>query len=300
MSRTIVASSVQLPAEVAGRGFAGKQKENLRLMVEALEEAGKRRSDIVLLGEYANLHHRSCSRNRKEYVPERIPGPFTRAASRVARRRKMNVVLPVFGTWEGRLSSHAVLLDRAGRVAGCYTKSHPTEEEQRLGITAGNDLPVFPLDCCRVGIMICMDIEYPEVAQVLMLRGAELLLFPHVQASWGEVDWEIRYRARAVDTGLPVVSACYGFPEGTWAPGKMLGRSSIVGRDGLIMADQGRGIGIVTRSLDVGTERVTHFFFDRPYGRTTAVAASRRPALYHSLIDERPGREARRRLGRKP
>ncbi len=76
------------------------------------------------------------------------------------------------------------------------------------------------LDCCTVGIMTCMDIEYPEVAQVLMLHGAEILLFPHVQTGWSEVDWEVRYRARAIDTGLCLVSACFGYPEGEWRPGK--------------------------------------------------------------------------------
>jgi predicted amidohydrolase len=132
-----------------------------------------------------------------------------------------------------------------------------------------------------------MDIEYPEVAQVLMLRGADVLLFPHVQGSWGEVDWEIRYRARAVDTGLPVVSACYGFPEGEWMPGKMIGRSSVIGRDGLVLADVGRTIGLLTYDLDLSAKRVTHFFFNEKYDRSLAVAASRRPELYNDLVDQK-------------
>jgi predicted amidohydrolase len=131
-----------------------------------------------------------------------------------------------------------------------------------------------------------MDIEYPEVAQVLMLRGAELLLFPHVQASWGEVDWEIRYRARAVDTGLPVLSACYGYPEGEWLPGKMIGRTSLVGRDGLILQDLGRSIGLLTYDLDLDEKRITPFFFNEKHDRTLAVTASRRPELYGDLVAE--------------
>jgi predicted amidohydrolase len=118
-----------------------------------------------------------------------------------------------------------------------------------------------------------------------MLRGAEMLLFPHVQRGWGEVDWEIRYRARAIDTGLPILSACYGYPEGEWMPGKMIGRSSVIGRDGLVLADLGRGIGVLTYDIDLEEKRVTQFFFDEKYDRTLAVVASRRPELYTELVD---------------
>ena len=133
--------------------------------------------------------------------------------------------------------------------------------------------------------MTCMDIEYPEVAQVLMLRGAEILLFPHVQGSWGEVDWEIRYRARAIDTGLYAVSACYGYANGEWMPGKMIGRTSVIRRDGLVLADIGRTTGVLTVDLDLSQGRVTQFYFDRALDRTLAVTASRRPELYADLSD---------------
>jgi predicted amidohydrolase len=206
----------------------------------------------------------------------------------------MNVAMPMFGVWKGELSSFVVIFGRDGRIVDCYQKSHPTEDEQKPGIRAGRDIPVIGLDCARIGFMTCMDIEYPEVAQVLMLKGAEILLFPHVQASWGEVDWEIRYRARAIDTGLPVVSACYGYEEGDWLPGKMMGRSGMIGRDGLIMAEPGRRIDVLTVDLDLTRGRVTQFYFSEQRNRTDAIIASRRPELYTILTD--PGAHQRRRV----
>jgi predicted amidohydrolase len=128
-----------------------------------------------------------------------------------------------------------------------------------------------------------------------MLKGAEILLFPHVQGSWGEIDWEIRYRARAVDTGLYVVAACYGYPEGQWMPGMMI-RSGIVGRDGLILADIGRSIGVLTLDVDLAQKRVTQFFFEKKYDRTLAVAASRRPEIYGDLTDRRYKQNALQRI----
>jgi predicted amidohydrolase len=251
-----------------------------------LEQAGKRKSDLVLFGEYVNLHHRTWSSDKKEYVPDPIPGPFTDTIAAAARQAGLNVALPVYGTHKGALSSYVVLLNRKGTIVGCYQKAHPTLPEQEMGIKAGADLPVYELDCAKVGIMTCMDIEYPEVAQVLMLRGAEVLLFPHVQSTWGEIDWEIRYRARAIDTGLPVVSACYGYREGEWLPGKMIGRTSVIGRDGLILADLGRAIDLLTYDLDLDDKRITNFFFDKKYDRTLAVTASRRPELYGDIVNQ--------------
>jgi predicted amidohydrolase len=292
MSHIVRVSSVQLPAAVEGNTFAEKQAKNLRKILETLDIAAQRKSDLVLFGEYCNLHHRTWSDDKGEYVPDEIPGPFTVTIAARARKFKMNIVLPLFGSYKDVVSSYVLLINRRGKVQGCYQKAHPTVSEESMGIKAGNELPVWQLDCCTVGIMTCMDIEYPEVAQVLMLRGAEILLFPHVQGGWGEVDWEIRYRARAIDTGLPVVSACYGYREGEWMPGKMIGRSSVVGRDGLILADLGRGIGVLTYDIDLGEKRVTQFFFDEKYDRTLAVRASRRPEIYGELVSKKTKEQA--------
>jgi predicted amidohydrolase len=285
MSRIVRVSALQLPTVIEGRSFAEKQRKNFAVVRSMLAIAGRRKSDLVLFGEYANLHHRTWSDNRKELVPDPIPGAFVRGVARIARQYRMNVALPILGTLRGEMGNFVVLLNRQGKIVGCYQKSHPTLPEQENGIRPGNDLPVFALDCARVGIMTCMDIEYPEVAQVLMLKGAEILLFPHVQGTWGEVDWEIRYRSRAIDTGLPVVSACYGYEEGAWRPGKMIGRTSVIGRDGLIVADMGRSIGVLTVDLDLDRKRLTEFFFLKQLDRSLAVAASRRPELYHDLTE---------------
>lgn len=285
MSRDVTVSSVQLAAVINGPTITERRARTVDALKAGIREAGERGSDLALVGEYSNLWHRSVSPRPRDYVPEPVPGPLTHELGMLARQYSMNLVVPLFGSLRGTLSSCAVLFDRQGAIVGVYRKTHPTQPEMDLGIRPGRDLTVYDLDIGRVGVMICMDIEYPEVAQVLMLRGADLLLFPHVQAGWGEPDWEIRYRSRAVDTGLPLVSACYGYPEGEWVPGKMLGRSGVVGRDGLLLSDLGRAIGVVTTTVDLGRARLTPFFFNTLHPRSLAVAASRRPALYAPLTD---------------
>lgn len=275
----------QLPAEAPSGTRRGSKEWVLEAIVGMIRDAGERESDVVLFGEYANLFHRSLSPRKEDYEADAIPGPFVEAVAAAARRYRINVALPVLGRYRRTVSSYVVYLNRKGSLAGVYQKTHPTIQEQSLGIRGGRDLKIIELDFGRVGTMTCMDIEYPEVAQTLMLRGAEVLFFPHVQSGWGEVNWEIRYRARAIDTGLPIVSACYGYPEGEWRPGKMLGRSGVIDRDGGILGDLGRSVGIITCDVDLVKGRRTEFYFPMKLDRTLAVKASRRPELYRDLAN---------------
>ncbi len=43
----------------------------------------------------------------------------------------------------------------------------------------GKEIPVFDLGFCKVGTAICYDNQFPEIARILALRGAELILMPH-------------------------------------------------------------------------------------------------------------------------
>jgi 5-aminopentanamidase len=283
MPRVIRITTVQLPALLPGATVPEKKKQNITLIQEQLESAGQASTDVLLFGEYANLWHRGTSQRKRDYRAESLDAPVVQLVSVYAKKYSMNIVFPMLTVVDGIVGNYCMLFDRDGKITGSYRKTHPTIAEQKLGMKRGNALPVFELDCVRIGIMTCMDIEYPEVAQTLMVKGAEVLLFPHVQGGWGEIDWEIRYRARAIDTGLILVSACYGYEEGDWVPGRMLGRSGVVGRDGTILADLGRKIGALTIDIDLDSKRVTHFFFEDKFDRTLAVCASRRPELYGDL-----------------
>jgi predicted amidohydrolase len=65
-----------------------------------------------------------------------------------------------------------------GGYIGKQRKIHLSRDEV-LHYKGGKDLPVFDLGKCRVGIAICYDNMFPEIARILALRGAEILLMPH-------------------------------------------------------------------------------------------------------------------------
>ena len=92
-------------------------------------------------------------------------------------------------------------LRRAGRVQ----RPHHGEEIDG-GLTPGKDYPVFGTDFGRVGLMICWDVHFPEVARELAAGGAEVLLLP----IWGGN--ETLARARAIENQVYLLASGYDFP----------------------------------------------------------------------------------------
>lgn len=72
-----------------------------------------------------------------------------------------------------------VAIDRAGQETARYHKTHLFGGLDQQQFSAGDALsPVFDLGGWRMGLAICYDIEFPEVARTLALRGADLIVVP--------------------------------------------------------------------------------------------------------------------------
>lgn len=60
-----------------------------------------------------------------------------------------------------------------------YEKLHITPNEKKYwGIKGGNGLRVFETDCAKIGILICYDVEFPELGRLLADEGMEILFVP--------------------------------------------------------------------------------------------------------------------------
>ena len=298
MTREVTLAAVQLPAWHEATEPVDRVRENKARILDMLAEAGRQGADLALVGECSNVMGVPWWKDGSlEQFAEPVPGPFTEAVAAVARRHGMHVVLPIIGCCEHVLRNTALVFDRSGSLIGRYDKVHPTLSEMEPGIVPGDSIPVFEVDFGCVGVMICMDIEYPEQALIMMLQGADVICFPHVQSGWSEIDWEVRYRARAIDTGSYLLSACYGERDGDWMPGHMIGRSGVVGPDGIVLAELGRRPGVLTRRVDLDDRRRTNFFFaSSKHPRADGIMANRRPELYRLLCDPGAGTPARERV----
>ena len=79
---------------------------------------------------------------------------------------------------EHQLYNVSYLLRRDGTFDEQY-KLHITPDESNYwGLKGGNKIQVFETDIGKVGILICYDVEFPELARVLAEQGMEILFVP--------------------------------------------------------------------------------------------------------------------------
>jgi omega-amidase len=141
----------------------------------------------------------------------------------------------------------AYLMDR-GRLAGSYRKIHlfSLMGEDR-SLDAGQGSLVAQTSIGKIGVMICYDLRFPELARKLALEGAEIIVVPGEWPKPREEHWRILLRARAIENQLFVVAAnCCG------VVGKLdfFGASLIIDPKGEILAQGGYQSGEPVATLD--------------------------------------------------
>ena len=123
----------------------------------------------------------------------------------------------------------------------------------------------------------------PEVARVLMLKGADLLFWPTM--AWGPTDayLDIALRSRAMDN--QVYCATANFCRLPYLPGRGRGRAYIAAPEGSILADTGHRPGVATTTVDLDEGR--DYWLRDPRYRTLkdSYVGDRRPELYGLIAD---------------
>jgi predicted amidohydrolase len=183
------------------RGTRSPQ-ENLDQFAQLVEEAARRRADMVCLPEGVTVVG-----NGKTFaeVAEPVPGPSTKFLGELARTHRLYLVAGLYERDGTAIYNTSVLIGRDGALAGKYRKVCLPREEIEGGLTPGQEYPVFDTDFGRVGMMICWDVHFPEVARALAARGAEIICLP----IWGGN--ETLARARAIENQLYLVASGYDF-----------------------------------------------------------------------------------------
>ncbi|RCK80493.1 MAG: Aliphatic amidase amiE [Candidatus Ozemobacter sibiricus] len=166
-----------------------------------------------------------------------IPGRLTDRAVAWAKELNTYIVFPTYerGKREDIVYNSAALVGPQG-VLGVYRKTHPfpTERREAGGWTTPGHKPLcVETPIGNIGIVICYDGDFPELARVTTLQGAEIICRP--SAFMRTFDhWELTNRARAYDNHVYWVAANSVGPDagGSW----FFGSSMIVHPTGVKMA----------------------------------------------------------------
>lgn len=117
---------------------------------------------------------------------------------------------------EGVLRNIAYLFRRDGTVEG-QPKIHITPAEVRWwGVQGGDDVRVFDTDRGRIAILVCYDVEFPELSRVVSDEGARLLFVPfNTNDRHGHLRVRNCAHARAIENHMYVITAgCVGHLPG--------------------------------------------------------------------------------------
>lgn len=182
--------------------------EQCRLYEPMLEDAARQRADLVVLGETLTYAFRK-PRVEIADAAEPIPGPSSDWFVAQARRHNFYIVAGLVERAGALVYNTAVLAGPEGLV-GKYRKVTLPRGEWTHGVCPGSEYPVFRTRFGKVGIMICYDGFYPEVARQLSARGAEILAFP----VWG-CNPKLA-AARAIENQVYVASSTYTDVNNDW------------------------------------------------------------------------------------
>jgi predicted amidohydrolase len=189
----------------------GDKQKNLAKYDACMERAAGMGAHLVVFPELS-LTGYACGDSFFD-VAEPVPGPSTSHVSDTARKLGLHVI---FGMPErglaGVIYNAAVLVGPEGYI-GTWRKhtlpGHATDLggagafPDRRFFRSGRRSPVFDTALGRIGMMVCYDIFFPEIARLLTLKGADLLIGISGSPAFERPIFEPLVAARAMENTIP-------------------------------------------------------------------------------------------------
>ncbi len=264
---------------------AGEHIEScISCQLKLFEEAGRNKADLVVgtesmtgIGLYSGY-----LRDQSPFFKhiETIPGPTSRRIAKIAKKYHMYIVACYTEKAGRKFHNTAVLFGRNGRIVGKYRKVQLTTSERWL-LSPGNSYPVFKTELGNIGILICHDISFPEIARCLTLQGADILCFPTNGYGKTEDIGESCMKTRCVDYGVHLIVSHFK-------------RSSIINPWGDVLADAGHRNNVVVYA-DIDPKAGQHVEPNNYWSIITGThdhreryVKQRRPEMYKLITAKNP------------
>lgn len=226
------------------------KKENLKQALKGIGTVAAKGAQIVLLPEMFN-----CPYDQAYFrdFAEEIPGGETeRALAETARRHAIYLIggsIPEIDQ-EGKVYNTSLVMNPHGEIIGKHRKVHLFDIRVKEGIqfqesaslTAGNRLTLADTPWGKIGIMICYDIRFPELARLMANAGAKMIFVPGAfNMTTGPAHWELLFRSRALDNQIYMLGC---------SPARNLAASYVAYGHSLVAGPWGNVIGMMEEAED--------------------------------------------------
>ena len=192
-----------------------EKQKNMRRALELVKDSKSAGADLVVFPEFM-MAFSPLEQTAKELaeIAEPLGGPFITSLKESANATRTANVATNYETCStaDRVYDTAVWIDIEGDTAAVYRKLHLYDAfgfRESDKFAAGVDLTApVTLENGRYGMMICYDLRFPEMARMLALSGANILLAPSgwVQGDLKVDHWQTMIRARALENGCYVIA----------------------------------------------------------------------------------------------
>lgn len=245
------------------------KQANLAKAEEAIQEAIRQKAEIVVFPELYLSGYRLGGRALE--MAESHQGGAIRRLARLARQYQITVLMGYAElAAKGNAAYDAALLATPeGKKLASYRKTHLFQHEKNW-FAPGDKIFPLPSPLGKIGIMICYEVEFPEVARTLTLRGADWLAVPTAVMRPYEYIHEIAMRSRALENHRWVVVVNRVGREGDL---EFFGRSAVCDPYGQIVAQAGETETVLIAEIDPGKSAQAQQEGD--------YLGDRRPELYH-------------------
>ncbi|MFB5610079.1 MAG: carbon-nitrogen hydrolase family protein, partial [Nitrosarchaeum sp.] len=125
---------------------------------------------------------------------------------KIARDFSMTIIPGAFyEVTKKRTSIISPVISPEGEFMGRQEKIHPFDYE-RDNVEPGKEAKIFNT-ACKFGIIICYDMVFPQVANTLVRKGAQVLLSPSRIVRRGIEPWKMYVQVRALENRVPILAA---------------------------------------------------------------------------------------------
>lgn len=215
-------------------------RKNLEKARYFAKEAQNAHAQLLVFPEYFMVPFELSA---KEYLHAAQPmdGPFVKTMQKIAEEFQLWIVFTMnekSNTFAQKSYNTSIIVDNKGRILAKYQKTHlfdafGTQESNRT--IPGNHL-FTPVDTPfgKLGLGMCYDLRFPELARAAALHDCDLLLYPSawVKGPMKSTQWHTLLTARAIENSCFTAGCCY-------CSEKYLGESQITDPFGTVIASGG-------------------------------------------------------------
>ena len=265
-------------------------ENNLQKAIRLIEKASEQGANIILLQELFQTPY-FCIQYDEEIF--KLAQPFEKNAllikmSKVAKKHKVVLPISFFEKDNNAYFNSIAIIDADGTILGKYRKSHIPDGagylEKYYFNPGDTGFQVWDTTYGKIGVGICWDQWFPEVARIMALKGAEVLFYPtaigdEIMSDYDSSDaWQTVMQGHAAANIMPVVASNrIGSESVKDQVNGFYGKSFICNRSGKIIAEASKDKEEIILA-EIDTEE--NHLFRRNWG----LFRDRRPELYKEIL----------------